>query len=191
VEIVDTRSPIDKVMSVDEGPTMLIIKYGDSDFSADRMEILSTRLRKELASASKEIKVEISRFSTIVSRGTIGTPGSPGTVRPQTTWVVTKPDGSIPASYAVGSAAGNVIGTAVINSDWFKSQPSSRAGLTTLIQGTVNGAAFLGNDSANVKVGEVSEAMPRVIDTAIQTAIRDIKRRIAAADGQAKQPDPQ
>jgi hypothetical protein len=40
-------------------------------------------------------------------------------------------------------------------------------------------------------VSEVSEAMPRVIDTAIQTAIRDIKRRIATADGQAKQPDPQ
>jgi hypothetical protein len=188
VSVVDTRAPIDRVMSVDEGPT-LIIKYGDSDFSPDRIEIFRSRLQKELAAGQKEIKVEISRFSTTVGRGTLGTPGGP-TMQPQTTWVVKKPDGSIPASYAAGSAAGNAIGTAVINSDWFKSQPSSRASLSTLIQGTVNGVAFLGNDSANVKVSEVGETMPKVIDTAIQTAIRDIKRRVAAADAQAQQSKP-
>ncbi|HET7763509.1 MAG TPA: hypothetical protein VFK92_00280, partial [Burkholderiales bacterium] len=100
------------------------------------------------------------------------------------------PGGSMPAGYAAGNVAGNAIGQAMINSDWFRSQPSSRASLSTLIQGTVNGVPFLGNDSGNVKVSELNESMPKVVDTAIQNAIRDIKRKITATGVQGERTNP-
>jgi hypothetical protein len=181
VTVVDVRRPEDKLMQVQEDPSILIVHYGDGDFSADRIELLRYRLQKELGQSGKPVRVEVSRFSSSVSRTSIGMSMGSGPVRPGTYWIVTRPDGAIPASYAGASVAGNAIATAAINSEWFRGLPSTRASLSVLIQGEVDGVAFLGNDSDNVKAGELAEAMPRVIDGAIRAAVRDIKRKIDAS----------
>jgi len=182
IAVVDARPAEDKLMRVEEDPSFLIIKYGDGDFSVDRIELLRLRLQKEFARSPKQISVEISRFASTVSRQSLGM-SMGGPVRSHTTWIVAKPDGTIPASYVAGSVMGNVIGQAMVNSEWFRSQPSTRASLSTLIQGSVNGVSFLGNDSDNVNAGDLADAMPRVIEGAVQAAVRDIKRKLAATEG--------
>ena len=181
IVVADMRPEVEKVMRVEESPHLFIIRYGDSNFSANRIEMLRMRIQKELGLNHKNVRIEVTRFESTVSRPSIGIGGGP--TRPQTTYIVTKPDGSIPGHYAAGSAFGNALGTMVINSDWFRSTPSTFTYPSTMIQGTVNGVSFLGNNNASVKAYDLSEGMPKVIDEAILTAIRNIKRQLGPIVG--------
>jgi len=182
IVVTDMRPEHEKVMRVEESSQLFIIRYGDSNFSANRIEMLRMRLQKEPGLNHKNVKIEVTRFESTVSRSSIGIGGGP--MRPQATYIVTKPDGSIPGNYAVGSAIGNVLGTMVINSEWFRSTPSTFTYPSTMIQGTVNGMSFLGNNNAGVKAYDLSEGLPKVIDEAILAAIRSIKRQLGSIESE-------
>ena len=88
VFVIDARPIEEKARRVDPQPNALSIEFGDRDFSADRVGILTTRLHRALARMERSVQIRISRFASSVSRS--------GALAPGADWMDVPP--SVPAS---------------------------------------------------------------------------------------------